>query len=85
MTVEAPVVIPQIAPGIKPPFARAYSPFLASHSVYKNEFLQFIDHLNVCKTASPPLQLLNLAGTIVGFTFVHLLVPLEMLDMLTRR
>lgn len=66
--VETPVVIPQTAPGIKNPFSRAWSPILSDHGVRREDFLQFLDHLNVSKAASPPLQLLNLAGTIVGFT-----------------
>ena len=63
------MVIPQTAPGIQSPFSRAWAPILATHGVKPQEFLQFIDHLNVCKAASPPLQLLNLAGTIVGFAY----------------
>lgn len=65
---QTPVVIPQTAPGIKNPFSRAWSPILSDHGVRREDFLQFMDHLNVCKAASPPLQLLSLAGTIVGFT-----------------
>ena len=64
---QVPVVIPQKAPGIKFPFSRAWSPILLDHGVTELEFLQFVDHLNVCKTASPPLQLMNLAGMAVGF------------------
>lgn len=47
-------------------FLRAYPPSLAAFSITEAEFLQFVDTLNqVCKT-SPPLQVLSIAGQIVG-------------------
>ena len=67
---QRPVVIPQDAPGLREMFSRAWAPELASHNVTPDEFLAFIDHLNVCKAASPPFQVLNLAGTVLGFTSV---------------
>ncbi|KAL8788685.1 MAG: hypothetical protein Q9195_007186 [Heterodermia aff. obscurata] len=63
-----PILIPQDIPGIQQSFSRAWAPDLANHHVRPEEFLQFIDHLNVCKAASPPFQVLNLAGTVLGFT-----------------
>lgn len=51
-------------------FSRAWAPILAEHDVRPEDFLQFMDHLNVCKAASPPFQVLNLAGTVLGCTFV---------------
>ena len=33
--------------------------------------MQSIDHLNVCKAASPALQVVNLAGTAVGFVYLR--------------
>lgn len=63
-----PVVIPQTAPGIQSSFSRAWAPVLAEHDVRPEDFLQFMDHLNVCKAASPPFQVLNVAGTVLGFT-----------------
>ncbi|KAF6227709.1 hypothetical protein HO173_012039 [Letharia columbiana] len=63
-----PVVIPQTAPGMQSSFSRAWAPILAEHDVRPEDFLQFMDHLNVCKAASPPFQVLNLAGTVLGCT-----------------
>ena len=48
---------------------------LAEHDVRPEDFLQFMDHLNVCKSASPPFQVLNLAGMVLGFTYVLVPVP----------
>ncbi|CAD6575171.1 MAG: hypothetical protein ASARMPRED_007120 [Alectoria sarmentosa] len=63
-----PIVIPQTAPGMQFPFSRVWAPISAEHDIQPQDFLQFMDHLNVCKAASPPLQVLNLAGTVLGFT-----------------
>ena len=68
---KLPVVIPQTAPGLQSPFSRAWAPILAEHDVRPEDFLQFMDHLNVCKTASPPFQVLSLAGMVLGFTYVR--------------
>ncbi|KAH8807964.1 hypothetical protein F5884DRAFT_790593 [Xylogone sp. PMI_703] len=65
-TLPQPVAIPQIGPGMGVPFARAYSPYLEALGISISEFMDFIDHLNVVATASPPLQVLNLAGGIIG-------------------
>ena len=67
---KVPVVIPQTAPGLQQGFSRAWAPILETCGVRQHEFVQFLDHLNVCKAASPPLQVMNLAGTVLGFTFV---------------
>lgn len=55
---------------------------LAEQDVRAEDFLQFVDHLNLCKAASPPFQVLNLAGTVLGFTFV--LAPSSILDLILR-
>lgn len=65
--IQRPVVVPQTSPGMANLFKRAWAPELARHDVKEEEWLQFVDHLNICKTGSPPLQVLNLAGTVVGF------------------
>lgn len=62
-----PVCIPQIGPDMRASFTRCWAPILETHDVRIEELCQFIDHLNVCKAASPPLQILNLAGTVTGF------------------
>lgn len=56
-------------PSIQQPFSRAWASILMTHGVRKEDLLQFIDHLNVCKAASPPLQVVQLAGMVVGFTY----------------
>lgn len=61
-----PIAIPQIGPGMGVPFARVYSSYLESIGISVSEFMDFIDDLNVAATASPPLQVLNLAGGIIG-------------------
>jgi len=67
---QRPVVIPQTAPTLVSLFQRAWAPDLAAHDVPMEEWLEFVDHLNVCKAGTPPLQVLNLAGTAVGFVSV---------------
>lgn len=64
---QLPVIIPQQAPELQASFTRAWAPILQHHDVRIEELCQFIDHLNVCKAASPPLQVLNLASQVVGF------------------
>lgn len=66
-----PIVVPQINSGTGMPFTRAYAPILAEHGVSMEEFVEFVDNLNVVSASSPPLQVLDLAGGIVGF------VPLQ--------
>lgn len=68
-----PIVIPQAADGIGQPFVRACSPALESRGVPLQAFVEFIDNLNVVATKSPPLQVLDLAGGIVGM--VPLAIP----------
>ena len=66
-----PVAIPQVIPGRGQPFARAWAPSLASHRITKTDFLAFIDGLNIVSTANPPLQVLNLAGGVIGMVPYH--------------
>lgn len=69
---EKPVVIPQVASGPGLPWVRAYATVLAQHGVSVDEFVEFIDSLNVVASSSPPLQVLGMAGGIVGFIpFAH--------------
>lgn len=64
---QKPVVVPQVRNGIGVPFARTFSEALTAFDVTEAEWLAFIDNLNVVATANPPLQVLDLAGNIVGF------------------
>ncbi|THV79460.1 hypothetical protein D6D27_08977 [Aureobasidium pullulans] len=68
---DLPVVIPQIASGTAP-FTRAYSPLLASIGIDISTFLLFLDTLNIAFSPTPPLQILDLAGGIVGMVPHHI-------------
>ncbi|THZ90206.1 hypothetical protein D6C82_10518 [Aureobasidium pullulans] len=69
--VDRSIVIPQIAPGTAP-FIRAYSSSLASLGIDISTFLLFLDTLNVALSPTPPLQVLDLAGGIVGMVPHHI-------------
>ncbi|KAK9358766.1 hypothetical protein V1504DRAFT_486651 [Lipomyces starkeyi] len=62
-----PIVFPQMMSGVGVPFCRAYSRELESHGISCDEFLEFVDKLNVVSTANPPLQVLGLVGGVLGF------------------
>ncbi|KAK5681595.1 hypothetical protein LTS10_006128 [Elasticomyces elasticus] len=68
-----PVAIPQISGAgrslspIGLPFTRAYAPLLGNYDVSEQEFLEFIDNLNIVSASSPPLQVLDLVGGFPGF------------------
>ncbi|KAG0648097.1 hypothetical protein D0Z07_5656 [Hyphodiscus hymeniophilus] len=66
-----PIAIPQIIPGGGQAFVRAWSPSLSNHGITQTEFLAFIDGLNIVSTANPPLQILNLAGGLIGMVPHH--------------
>lgn len=68
---SGPVAVPQASKGPGMPFTRAYAPILAEHGVTMEEFVEFIDNLNVVSSSSPPLQVLDLAGGIAGFVPIH--------------
>ncbi|KAK9352673.1 hypothetical protein V1523DRAFT_413342 [Lipomyces doorenjongii] len=61
-----PIVLPQMMSGVGVPFCRAYSRELESHGICCEEFLEFVDRLNVVSTANPPLQVLGLVGSVLG-------------------
>jgi hypothetical protein len=69
---ELPTVIPQTSPGAGNPFTRAYSPSLANANISLHTFLTFLDTLNVCLAQTPPLQILDLAGGMVGMVPHHI-------------
>lgn len=59
-----PVCIPQERAGVYENFLRAYAPVLASHDIGVQEFMQFLDHLNICKAESPPMHVLHTVGIV---------------------
>ncbi|KAF7556220.1 hypothetical protein G7046_g6367 [Stylonectria norvegica] len=60
------IAIPATSAKLGSPFLRAYPPVLAEFDISSDTFLEFVDHLNRVAVASPPLQVLGLAGNIVG-------------------
>ena len=62
-----PVAIPATDAKLGSPFLRAYAPILTTYALPPEVFLRFIDNLNRVAVASPPLQVLGLAGTITSF------------------
>ncbi|KLO19417.1 hypothetical protein SCHPADRAFT_885332 [Schizopora paradoxa] len=66
-TIAHPVCIPQMEVGFDMPFARAYPPGLAELGISQEVFLDFIDGLNTAMIASPPLQVVDFAGLVIGF------------------
>jgi hypothetical protein len=73
--IDRPIVIPRqaIAGFTSPPFPfiRAFAPVLAYHQIDKATFVAFIDNLCVAQAPTPPLQVLNLAGTSLGLVPHH--------------
>ncbi|KPM38737.1 hypothetical protein AK830_g7838 [Neonectria ditissima] len=65
------IAIPATTSKLGSPFLRAYPPALDRFGISCDVFLEFIDHLNRVAVASPPVQVLSLAGNIVG------MVPLQ--------
>lgn len=65
------VVIPATDAALGSPFLRAYAPMLSGFGISREDFLGFVDKLNRVAVASPPLQILGLAGNIVGMVPLH--------------
>lgn len=67
---QRPVVIPRIDVGsplrIPLPFIRAYSPDLLGHGITAPDFAVFLDTLAVALAAPVPLQVVDLAGQLMG-------------------
>ncbi|OAP65140.1 hypothetical protein AYL99_01112 [Fonsecaea erecta] len=61
-----PIAIPATLARYGSPFLRAYPPSLAQYHISPTLFLSFLDTLNRVAVKSPPLQVLSLAGNIVG-------------------
>jgi hypothetical protein len=66
-----PIAIPQISAGMGQSFLRAWVPILQNYNITIREFVAFIDNLNVISTASPPLQVVDLAGGMIGMVPHH--------------
>jgi len=62
-----PVCIPQERAGVYENFLRAYAPVLSSRDINVVDFIQFLDHLNVCKAESPPMHVMHTVGTVAKF------------------
>ncbi len=67
-----PVTVPQTMSGTGQPFARCWSPALIPYAIPPSDFVEFIDNLNVVATANPPLQILDLAGGMLGMVPHHI-------------
>ncbi|KAI0487302.1 hypothetical protein F4859DRAFT_464389 [Xylaria cf. heliscus] len=61
-----PVLIPRLNPGRAIPFARAWAVDLADHAVAKEDFVAFIDNLNIIITPHVAFRMLEVAGFAVG-------------------
>ncbi|GAP87213.1 hypothetical protein SAMD00023353_2300490 [Rosellinia necatrix] len=61
-----PVLIPRINPGGSTPFARAWAPELAAHAIAKEDFVAFVDNLNVIITPHAAFRVLEVTGFAVG-------------------
>lgn len=66
-----PIAIPATNAKLGSPFLRAYPPLLAQYGLAGEDFLTFLDDLNRVAVANPPVQILGLAGTILGFVPLH--------------
>ena len=67
---QKPIAIPATQDKLGSPFLRAYPPVLEEYGLSREVFLRFIDDFNRVTVSSPPVQILGLAGSVVG------LVPL---------
>jgi hypothetical protein len=63
---QHPIAIPATSASLGSPFLRAYPIELEAYDLPSSVFLSFIDELNRLMVASPPVQVLGLAGDVVG-------------------
>ncbi len=73
--IAQPVCLPQMERGFDMPFARGYAPALAEVGISQEVFLDFIDGLNTALIASPPLQVVDFVGLVIGFVYVRIFRP----------
>lgn len=66
-----PIAIPATSHKLGSPYLRAYPSILATYGISRDSFLDFLDKLNRVSVASPPAQVLGLAGNIVSFVPLH--------------
>ena len=69
-TLPHPFCLPQIGSGFDTPFARGYNGILHQLGIPPKVFLDFVDGLNMAMISSPPLQVIDKAGKIIGFVCV---------------
>ncbi|KAL7919857.1 hypothetical protein ACQKWADRAFT_329351 [Trichoderma austrokoningii] len=62
-----PIAIPATSADLGSAFLRAYPPVLEDVNISRNEFLEFLDHLNRAIVASPGLRALSMASDAAGF------------------
>lgn len=63
---QKPIAIPATLASVGSPFLRVYPPALYDFKFPKESFLHFLDNLNRVAVKSPPLQVLSVAGNMVG-------------------
>ncbi|KAG9499527.1 hypothetical protein J7337_007983 [Fusarium musae] len=69
---EKPIAIPATSSKLGSPFLRAFPPVLENqYHLPREVFLRFLDDLNRATVASPPVQILGLAGSIVSMIPLH--------------
>jgi hypothetical protein len=66
-SLSKPIAIPATSADLGSAFLRAYPPVLEDVSISRNEFLDFLDHLNRAIVASPGLRALSIASDAAGF------------------
>lgn len=66
-----PIAIPATSHKLGSPFLRAYPSVLATYGISHDIFLEFLDKLNRVSVASPPVQVLGLAGSLVSLVPIH--------------
>ncbi|KAF5869323.1 uncharacterized protein Bfra_011130 [Botrytis fragariae] len=66
-----PVAVPQIVAGIGKPFARIYAPALSDYNINSQDFVEFIDNLNVVASENPPVQITDLVGDAIDTISYH--------------
>lgn len=62
-----PIAIPATSADLGSAFLRAYPPVLEDVNISRQEFLEFLDHLNRAIVASPGLRALSIASDAAGF------------------
>ncbi|KAI1392355.1 uncharacterized protein F4822DRAFT_126394 [Hypoxylon trugodes] len=61
-----PVLIPRVNPGPQIPFARARVPELANHAITQEDFITFIDNLNIVISPHPAIHVVEITALIIG-------------------